>query len=118
MNRKVVTLVNRTDKDFHFMFDGVQYKVPAQDELDVTEEVANHARKKSIMSYNLETGKALYQIGIKGTHDITFMGIGKTSDDELIDRASDVQGTPKRINVRGGQATPSREVDVLAGGED
>jgi hypothetical protein len=114
MNRKVVTLVNRTDKDFHFMYDGIQYKVPAQEELDATEDVANHARKKSIMSYDLESGRALYQIGIKGVHDIGFMGAGKTNEDELINRETDIQGKAVKINVRGGRVAPSRDADALS----
>lgn len=118
MNRHVVTLVNRTKTKFQFMFDGVQYTVPAEGELDVTEEVANHARKKSIMKYDLETGRAEYQVGIAGIHDTSFMGAGKKADEELIDRETDVQGTPKTINVRGGQVAPAREPDALAPSEE
>ena len=118
MNRHVVTLTNRTDKDFQFMFDGIQYKVKANDELDVTEEVAHHARKKSIMAYDLETGRAQYQVGIKGIHDVSSIGAGKHEEDELIDRATDVQGKPEKINVRGGQVKPSREVDALAASQE
>jgi hypothetical protein len=115
MNRNVVTLVNRTNKDFKFQFDGVGYIVPAEDELDVTEEVANHGRKKSIMSYDLETGKAQYQIGIKGVNDISNIGRGKESTDELINRESDITpGKAVKINVRGGQVAPSRDADALA----
>lgn len=118
MNRHVVTLVNRTDKTFHFMYDGIQYSVPAAGELDVTEDVANHARKKSIMKYDLETGKATYQVGVKGQDDVSFLGRGKQNDDELIDRETDINGPPKRINVRGGQVQPTREVDALAGTQE
>ena len=115
MNRNVVELVNRTDKDFKFMFDGIQYLVPANDGLSVTEDCAHHAYKKSIMKYDLETGRATYQVGIKGVHDISDLGAGKTSEDELIDRDTDIAGKPKRINVRGGQVAPSRQEDALAG---
>ena len=117
MNRNVVTLVNRTSKAFNFTFGGVSYTVPADDEISVLEDVANHARKKSIMSYDLETGRALYQVGIAGTHDVSKIGAGKESTDELIDRNTDIMGKPTKINVRGGQVAPSREEDVLAGRE-
>ena len=113
MNRNVVELVNRTDKDFKFMFDGIGYVVPADDTLDVTEDCANHARKKSIMSYDLETGQAQYQIAIEGVHDTSHIGKGKEATDELIDRSTDIEGTPVKINVRGGQVEASGEKDAL-----
>lgn len=114
MNRSVVELVNRTNKDFSFMFDGVSYTVPAEDSLDVTEDAAQHAYKKSIMSYDLETGRAIYQVGIRNVHEITSLGKGKEASDELIDRDTDIQGKPTIINVRGGQEATSREADALA----
>ena len=114
MNRTVVTLVNRTSKAFSFMFDGIQYTVPGDDEIEVTEDTAKHGRKKSIMSYDLETGRAQYQLGIKGVDPTAHLGEGKAAEDELIDRATDVAGTPVRINVRGGQVAHTREEDVLA----
>jgi hypothetical protein len=115
MNRNVVELVNRTDKDFSFMFDGVGYTVPANKSLDVTEDAARHAYKKSIMAYDLETGRATYQVGIKGIHPTSTLGSGKDATDELIDRETDIQGKPAKINVRGGQVAPTREMDALAG---
>jgi hypothetical protein len=119
MNRHVVTLVNRTDRDFAFTFDGVGYIVPASEELDVTEEVGNHARKKSIKSYDLETGRADYQVGIKGIHNTSFMGKGKLAEEELINRETDLDGDKaKVVNVRGGKVAPGRDVDALAGQEE
>ena len=115
MNRSVVELVNRTDKDFSFMFDGVSYTVPADGLLDVTEDCARHARKKSIMKYDLETGRAVYQIAIKGEHDTSNLGKGKNAEEELIDRESDVDGDKARVvNVRGGKVQASQE-DALGG---
>jgi hypothetical protein len=113
MNRNVVELVNRTNKDFKFSFDGVGYIVPANGILDVTEDCANHGRKKSVMSYDLETGRAQYQVGIKGIHETFDIGPGKESTDELIDRMSDIEGIPVKINVRGGQVEASAEKDAL-----
>lgn len=114
MSQRVVTLVNRTDKDFHFTHNGIQYMVKANDDLNVTEDVAYHARKKSIMKYDLETGKAEYQVGIKGVHETGSIGAGKEADAELIDRDTDPAGTPTTINVRGGNAITS-DRDALAG---
>lgn len=111
MGDKVVELVNRTDKEFNFMHGGRQYKVPANESIHVTEEVAYHARKKSIMMYDLETGKATYQVGIKGIHDVSDLGPGKADDDELIDRATDTRGKPAKVKVRGRMVA---EDDTLA----
>lgn len=109
MNHSMVELINRTDKDFKFMFDAIQYVVPANGLLGVTADCATHGRKKSIMAYDLETGRATYQLGIKGQNPITSLGAGKESTDELIDRDTDVAGTPVKINVRGAQIVPDRE---------
>lgn len=117
MNHKVVHLVNLTDKPFNFTFCGVSYTVPVEDGLDVTEDCAYHARKKSIMMYDLETGKARYQVGVKGVHDLEFLGEAKKSTDELIDRETDPLGEPTTINVRGGQVRPGVDLDALVGGE-
>lgn len=115
MNRNVVELVNRTSQPFKFMFDGVSYVVPGDGTLDVTEDCAQHARKKSIMNYDLETGKAQYQVAVEGIHDTSSIGKGKAPEDELIDRSSDLDGDKaKIINVRGGQVKASQE-DALGG---
>lgn len=114
MNHSMVELVNRTDKDFKFMFDGIQYVVPANSSIGVTADCATHGRKKSVMAYDLETGRATYQLGVKGQDPISDLGKGKEPTDELIDRDTDVAGTPTKINVRGGQIVPERE-DALAG---
>lgn len=115
MNRNVVELVNRTNRDFKFMFDGVSYVVAKEGTLDVTEDCARHARKKSIMSYDLETGRAVYQVGIEGEHDISSIGKGKDPEDELINRETDPDGAKAAtINVRGGQVKASQE-DALGG---
>ena len=114
MNRNVVELINRTDKDFNFIFDGVHYRVPKSGTLDVTEDCARHARKKSIMAYDLETGQAKYQVGIEGVHDTSSIGRGKEAEDELIDRTTDEDGDKAaKVNVRGGKVQASRE-DALS----
>lgn len=110
MNRNVVELINRTKQAFKFMFDGVSYIVPSEGALDVTEDCARHARKKSIMKYDLETGQAQYQVGIEGVHDTSSIGEGKGAEDELIDRSTDPDGAKAAtINVRGGQVKSSQE---------
>lgn len=116
MNRNVVELVNRTDRDFNFTYDGVSYQVPAKGTLDVTEDCARHARKKSIMSYSMDTGRAEYQVGIEGIHNTSYLGKGKHAEDEVIDRSS-VEDSEKAVtlNVRGGGVQRDQE-DALSAG--
>lgn len=110
MNTTVVELVNRTDKDFEFMYGGVSHCVPAENSIDVIQDAADHARKKSIKSYDLETGKATYQVGIQGIHDCTPIGRAKSLEEELIDRKTDFDGAKaKTITVRGGRIQTNDE---------
>ena len=92
------------------MYGGIQYKVPAEGSIDVLQDVADHARKKSIKSYDLESGKAQYQVGIKEVHDCTPIGAAKALDEELIDRDTDIDGEKaKTFSVRGGTINTDRE---------
>lgn len=119
MSHGSVRLVNKTDKPYSFMFDGVQYVVPASSPdkegfIHVSPEAATHARNKSYMSYNLETGRATYRVGIEGQDSINFIGKGKSDEEELIDRTTDPEGIPQKINVRGGNVVDSSREDALA----
>jgi len=114
MNRHVMTLVNRTNKDFEFTFDGVGYTVPGSDTLEVTEDAAMHGYIKSMMNYNLQNGQVQYQVGIEGRHDTSFIGDGKSHSAELIDRDSDLDGKAQVINVRGSVADLSSREDALS----
>jgi len=113
MSGEAVEIVNRTDTDFNFMHGGVPYKVPKNGSIHVDSTTAAHARKKSIMMYDLETGKATYQIGTKGVHDVSPLGKGKTEEDELIDRDTDPEIGAKKVNVRGSRAAIREGEDAL-----
>jgi hypothetical protein len=109
-----MTLVNRTNQDFEFTFDGVGYCVPGSDSLELTEDAAMHGYIKSMMNYNLQNGQVQHQVGIEGRHDTSFIGDGKSDSDELIDRESDLEGKSQVINVRGSLADSASREDALA----
>lgn len=113
---EVVTLVNRTDEDLEFMYDGRVCLVPVG-ESHHEYDSAWHGYNKLIRGLDPTTLVSTHLVGVKGKTDCSPLGGGaKPEDEELLDRSKmDIKVTSKRVGGGGVQVEPQGVEDGRVG---
>lgn len=104
---EIATIVNRTEDDLEFMYDGRVYLVPVG-ESHHEADAARHGYNKLIRGLDPTTLHATHLIGIKGKTDCSPLDVGaKPADEELLDRSKmGVKVSP--VKVGGGEIAVER----------
>lgn len=99
---EIATIVNRTEDDLEFMYDGRVYLVPVG-ESHHEAVAAQHGYNKLIRGLDPTTLHATHLIGIKGKTDCSPLSVGaKPADEELLDR-SKMSVKVSAVKVGGGE---------------
>ena len=92
---RIVMVVNRTDTQFEFKFDGAcQYVPPGPEPIPMEEAIAWHGFLKSAFAVDKYANTGKFKLGIVGVHE-TEMFEDNTGQDSYLDHSviADVEGT-------------------------
>ncbi len=86
MGTRVVSVRNRTNKDYEFMYDGQVYIVPALSEEVLVDHVAAHGIRKSVIKYYPSTNETVRALVLADSPDAKYDIDGREIGSELIER--------------------------------
>lgn len=96
----IVEVVNRTDEEVVWMYDGREYKLKPHQKKPMIQAAAEHGYIKTMYKYDPITSDTKHRLGIVGVHDLSDVKITEDEKTELIDRTNG--------GLFGGEVAPQR----------
>lgn len=105
----IVTVVNRTDEEVRWMFDGREYILPPLDKKALPADVAAHGYNKTKFALHMELGTWQRAIGVvEWGHDVEPLDSRPSDFTEIFDRDTDPEGAKVREHKFGNLDLASR----------
>lgn len=110
MAGQVTAVKNRTNKPFEFMYDGMVFVIPPFETETLLTAAAVHGIKKSIISYNPETGTSVRALVRADSEEAKYELDARVEGSELIERENPADVVLKKFSnpdMRGSRVTSS-----------